>query len=74
MFDKTGSVHINEILRHIYMIYLLTAIGSTRGGSSTVHIYRQTMHRTTKLTTLVGRLSEFRALSGQTKINDELTM
>ena len=33
------------------MIYLLTAIGLTRGGSSTVHIYSQTIHRTTQITT-----------------------
>jgi hypothetical protein len=30
------------------MIYLLTAIGLTPGGSSTVHIYTQTIQRTTK--------------------------
>ena len=30
------------------MIYL-TAIGLTPGGSSTVHIYTQTIHRTTQL-------------------------
>jgi hypothetical protein len=30
------------------MIYLLTAIGLIPGGSSTVHIYTQTVHRTTK--------------------------
>jgi len=29
---------------------LLTAIGLTAGGSSTVHIYKQTIHRTTQLT------------------------
>jgi hypothetical protein len=29
------------------MIYLLTAIGLTPGGSSTVHIYTQTVRRTT---------------------------
>ena len=29
------------------MINLLTAIGLTPGGSSTVHIYTQTIHRTT---------------------------
>jgi len=28
------------------MIYLLTAIGLWPGGSSTVHIYTQTIHRT----------------------------
>jgi len=32
-------------------IHVLTAIGLTRGGSSTVHIYTQTKHRTTQLTT-----------------------
>jgi len=32
------------------MIYLLTAIGLTPGGSSTVHIYQQTIHRTTQST------------------------
>jgi hypothetical protein len=31
------------------MIYLLTAIGLTPGGSSTVQIYTQTIHRTTQL-------------------------
>jgi uncharacterized integral membrane protein len=55
------------------MICLLTAIGLTPGGSSTVHIYTQTVHRTTQLTTLVGRLSGIRTQGGQTKINDELT-
>jgi len=34
------------------MIYLLTTIGLIAGGSSTVHIYTQTIHRTTKLTTV----------------------
>jgi len=29
-------------------IYLLTAIGLTPGGSSAVHIYTQTIHRTTQ--------------------------
>ena len=31
------------------MIYLLTAIGLTTGGSSTVHIDTLTIHRTTQL-------------------------
>jgi len=30
------------------MIYLLTAIGLSPGDSSTVHIYTQTVHRTTQ--------------------------
>jgi len=35
---------------HYDMKYLLTAIGLTSGGTSTVHIYTQTVHRTTHLT------------------------
>jgi len=30
------------------LIYLLTAIGLSPGGSSTVHIHTQTIHRTTQ--------------------------
>ena len=30
------------------MIYLLTVIGYAAGGSSTVHIYTQKIHRTTQ--------------------------
>jgi len=30
------------------LIYLLTAIGLSLGASSTVHIYTQTIHRTTQ--------------------------
>jgi len=48
------------------MIYLLPAIGLTPGGSSTVHIYTQTIHRTTQLTNLFGRLPGIRNQSGQT--------
>jgi uncharacterized integral membrane protein len=32
-------------------IYLSTAIGLTSSGSSTVHIYTQTIHRTRQITT-----------------------
>jgi uncharacterized integral membrane protein len=53
--------------------YLLTAIGLTPGGSSTVHISTQRIHRTTQLTTLVGTISGIRTQNDQTKINDELT-
>ena len=53
----------------LILIYLLTAVGLTPGGSSTVHVYIQT----TQLTTFVGLLSGIRTQSGQTKINDELT-
>jgi len=55
------------------MIYFLTAIELTPGGGRTVHIYTQTIHRTTQLTTLVGRLFGLRTQSDRTKINYELT-
>jgi hypothetical protein len=48
------------------MIYLLTATVLPPGGSSTVHSYTQTIHRTIQLTTLVGWLSGIRTQSGQT--------
>jgi len=34
------------------MIYLSTTIGLTPGGSSTVHIYTETVHRTTQIQTI----------------------
>ena len=40
------------------MIYLLTAIGLTPGGSSTVHIYTQTIHRTTQSTQTIHRITQ----------------
>ena len=40
------------------MIYLLTAIGLTSGGSSTVHIYIQTIHRTTQWTQTIHRTTQ----------------
>ena len=68
MFDEVYILfHFND------MLHLLTAIGLTPGGSSTVHIYTQTIQRTTQLTALVGRLSGIRTQSGQTKITDELS-
>jgi hypothetical protein len=45
------------------LVYLLTATGLTPGGSSTVHIYTKTIYR-----------SGIPTQSGQTKINDELTV
>ena len=35
-----------KLTRIMILIYLLTAIGLSPGGSSTVHIYTQTVHRT----------------------------
>ena len=40
------------------MIYLLTAIGLTPGGSSTVHIYTKTVHRKTQLTQTIHRTTQ----------------
>ena len=40
------------------MIYLLTAAGLTPGGSSTVHIYTQTVRRTTQSTQTIHRTTQ----------------
>jgi hypothetical protein len=40
------------------MIYL-TAIGLPLGGSSTVHIYTQTIHKTTQSTQTIHKTTEF---------------
>jgi len=40
------------------MIYLLTAIGLTPGGSSTVYIYTQTIRRTTQSTQTIHRTTQ----------------
>jgi hypothetical protein len=41
------------------MIYLLTAIGLPPGGSSTVHIHTQTIHRTTQNKQCIERHKNF---------------
>jgi hypothetical protein len=41
------------------IIYLLTAIGLTPGGSSSVHIYTQTIHRTTQNTKYIEQNKKF---------------
>jgi len=44
-----GAARQNSIQNeYLILIYLLTAIGLSPGGSSTVHIYTQTIHRTTQ--------------------------
>jgi uncharacterized integral membrane protein len=76
--EKLGIFFIYKVpapegqVAYLILIYMLTAIWLIHGASTTVHIYTKTIHRTTKLTTLVGRLSGIRNQSGQTKINDEL--
>jgi hypothetical protein len=42
----------------IWLIYLFTPIGLTPGGSSTVHIYTQTIHRTTQSTQTIHRTTQ----------------
>ena len=43
----------------IYDMIYLTAIGLTPGGSSTVHIYTQTIQRTTQSTQTIKRTTQF---------------
>ena len=40
------------------MIYLLTAVVLTPGGNSTVHIYSQTIHRTTQSAQTIHRTTQ----------------
>jgi len=57
IYDMTyGMIYV---IYNIYDIYLLTAIGLTPGGSSTVHIYTQTVHRTTQSTQTIHRTTHF---------------
>ena len=58
-----NALYITKEVTYDVMMCLLTAVGLTPGGSSTVHIYTQTIHRTTQLTNLgrvraVARLRE----------------
>jgi hypothetical protein len=46
----TGCFMTREYYCRI-LVYLLTAVGLTPGGSNTVYIYTKTIHRTTQLTT-----------------------
>jgi uncharacterized integral membrane protein len=41
------------------LLYLFIAIGLTLGGSSTVHIYTQTIHRTTHLIQTIHTTTEY---------------
>ena len=50
---------------YVYIYIFVNFNLLTPDGSSTVHIYTQTIHRTTKLTTLVERLSGIPTHSGQ---------
>jgi len=48
-FRNTLSFQSSKV-NDIY-IFLSTEIGLTPGGSSTIHIYKQTIHTTTQITT-----------------------
>ena len=67
----TNSKEYEHYFLYVILINLLTAIWLTPGGNSTVHIYTQTIHITSQLTTVVGRFSRIPTQSGQTKINNE---
>ena len=52
LWGQVGAVSTPSNKTHfpiniLILMYLLTAVGLTPGGSSTVHIYTQTVHRTT---------------------------
>ena len=47
-WDIPSSFLYKEYQLYLISIYLLTAIGFSPGGSSTVHIYTKTIHRTTQ--------------------------
>ena len=54
----------------IHMIYMLTAIGLTPGGISTVHIYTQTIHRTTQIQT-IHRTIQIQTIKNNTNTNNK---
>ena len=49
----------SQTARFIMMIYLLTAIGLSPGGRSTVYIYTQTIHRTIQNTQYIEQHNNF---------------
>jgi len=63
------DTHVAEYVR---FTDILTAIGLTPSGSSTVHIYTQTIHKTTQQLSLEGFLG-FEPRVVKLKLNDELT-
>jgi len=58
-----------DMIYDIYMIYdMIYLLGLTPGGSSAIHIYTQTIHRTTQLTILAGRISGIRTQNGRSRL------
>jgi len=52
------------------MIYLSTVMGLTTGGSSTVHIYTKTIHRTTQIQT-IHRTTQIQTIHRTSQITTE---
>jgi len=52
------------------MIYLLNAIGLTPGGSSTVDIYTQTVHRTTQNKQYIEQHNHFRRVRAVPRLGE----
>jgi hypothetical protein len=46
-------------MNYIYDMIYLTAVGLTPGGTSTVHIYKQTIHGRTQSTQTIRRTTQF---------------
>jgi len=55
---KGVNEEVSAMIDNLIFIYLLTANGLTPGGSSTVHIYIQTIHRTTQSTQTIHRKTQ----------------
>jgi len=51
MVNKEIRALVDTAILVLVMIYMLNAVGLPPGGSITVHIYTQTIHRTTQITT-----------------------
>jgi hypothetical protein len=56
--SKGVNEGVSAKIDNLILIYLLTAIGLTPGGNSTVHIYTQTIHRTTQSTQTIHRTTQ----------------
>ena len=59
MRRQISDREIKEMSYELWVMIYLTAIGLTPGGSSTVHIYTQTIHRTTQSTQTIYRTKQF---------------
>jgi len=67
-------MNANVFIWILLLIYLLTAIWLISSGSSTVHIYTQTIHRTTQLATLVEGFLGFEPVVVKLKLTMKLKL